>query len=49
MLFCETPLGAGERRTHEGEEHPEAVARAREVTAALAALDEHWEYQKGGS
>jgi hypothetical protein len=41
--FCETLLRAGERRTHEGEEHPAEAARAREVAAALAALDGHWE------
>lgn len=44
--FCETLLRAGDRRTHEGEEHPGETARAREVTALLGGLDEHWEYRE---
>ena len=44
--FCETLLRAGERRTHEGEEHPGETARARELSAALGGLDEHWEYRE---
>lgn len=44
--FCGTLLRAGERGTHESEEHPSQVARARELSAALGALDEHWEYRE---
>ncbi len=44
--FCEMPLRAGDRRTHEGEEHPGETARARELSAALGGLDEHWEYRE---
>jgi hypothetical protein len=44
--FCGTLLRAGERRTHEGEEHPGETARAREVTALLGGLDEHWDYRE---
>lgn len=44
--FCEMPLRAGDRRTHEGEEHPGETARARELSAALGGLDEHWEHRE---
>ncbi len=44
--FCGRLLRAGARRTHEGEEHPGATARAHELSAALGGLDEHWEYRE---
>jgi len=44
--FCGTLLRAGERRTHEGEDHPGETARVCELSAALGGLDEHWEYRE---